>query len=73
MSKFIARAVIGQEFFYVRSSAHSVPTSSAYKIRDALNAARFRLKDGETWHVFESEGEPVYQRFFIRSGRIYES
>ena len=73
MKKFVARAIIGQEFIYVRSSAHAVPAASAYKIRDALNAARFRLNDGETWHVYDAEGEECWQRFYIRSGKIFES
>jgi len=76
--KVLAIAPVGAEFLYTLSSAHAVPSSSAEKIRSALNAARFRLRDGETWHLYDLSPFEVettaatYQRFYIRSGRLFE-
>lgn len=53
--KFIAIAVKGQEFLYKRSSMLEVSERSAQMIADALTKARYMLKDGEVWHVFEAE------------------
>lgn len=79
MKKFIAKAVTGREYLYDRYSAHMVPAASANRICSALNAARYRLKDHETWHVYEYEdggydGEyAAFQRFYIRSGKLFEA
>lgn len=76
--KMVAIAPMGQEFMYRRSSAHSVPASSADIICKALNDARYKLQDGYTWHVYDCGWyERDYtnaglQRFFRRKGRIYE-
>ena len=51
--KFIAIAIKGQEFLYKRSSMLEVPMRSAQMIADALTKARYMLKDGEVWHVYE--------------------
>lgn len=78
MRKMIAKTIEGQEFIYSRASAHSVPVSSAAKICKALNDARYNLKAGECWHVYEAGQYELdytsagYNRFFIRNGRIME-
>ena len=72
MEKFVAIACKGKEFIYRRDSAHAVPVSSAEKIRSALNAAGYRLRPGETWHLYDNEGLYCWKKFYIRSGRIWE-
>lgn len=75
MGKIIAIAPAGAEYVYKRDSAHVVPVSSAEKIRSALNAAGYRLRSGETWHVYDADAcelAACWQRFYIRSGRLYE-
>ena len=75
----LAVAPKGKEFLYRSSSAHSVPKASAYRIRDALNRAGHKLKDGEVWHLYEvgpydnAYDIARYQSFSTRKGRIYES
>lgn len=78
MGKIIAIAPAGAEYVYKRDSAHVVPVSSAEKIRSALNAAGYRLRSGETWHLYDvgpydnAYGYAALQRFYIRSGHVYE-
>ena len=78
MEKMIAKAIKGKEFLYSRNSAHSVSAAGAKAICDALNSARYQLKENEIWHVFDCgwyEKEYTaagYQKFARRQGRIYE-
>ena len=77
--KMIAKAVTGKEFLYSRQSAHAVSDAGAKPICDALNKARWQLKDGETWHIYDLTWyEKEYtnagaMKFTRRKGRIYES
>lgn len=75
----LAKAVLGQEFFYSASSCHEVSKSSADFICNALNKARYNLKEGEVWHRFDdftqySNGWPfaLGQKFTRLKGRIRE-
>lgn len=76
--KIIAVAPVGAEYLYRCSTAHAVPMKSAEKIRSALNSATYCLRPGETWHLYDvgpcdnAYGYASLQRFYIRSGRIYE-
>ena len=78
MKKIIAKTMEGKEFIYSRKSSYSAPKTSAQKICDALNRAKWGLKDGEKWHVYEIGDWELdymaagYQRLSIRNGRIYE-
>lgn len=49
----VAITTTGKEFFYNGRTAHKVPRTKADKIADALNAARYGLKYGQAWHVYE--------------------
>lgn len=75
----LAIAPKGKEFLYRLSSAHSVPKASADRIRDVLNKAGHKLKDGETWHMYDvgpydnAYEIAHYQSFRIRTGCVYES
>ena len=78
MKKLVAISKIGAEFVYSRKSAHAVPIASAEKICNALNKLKYRLNDGECWHVHDAGMyEMEYtaagsQSFAIRNGCIYE-
>lgn len=52
---FLAKAVKGKEFLYSKMMMIAVPTSSANKIADVLNAKQYRLKPNETWWVYEND------------------
>lgn len=74
----LAKSAEGAEYLYSAKSAHAVPKSSARKIMDALNDARYDLRDGQVWHIHEVGGlddASFYaerQSFGIRKGSIYE-
>ena len=78
MAKMVAKAVKGQEFLYDRNSAHKVSERRAQLICNALNDKRWKLKDGQVWHVYECgwyEQEytgAAYQSFVRRNGGLYE-
>lgn len=75
MGKIIAIAPTGAEYVYKRDSAHVVPASSAEKIRSAPNKAEFRLRSGETWHLYDADADELaacWQKFYIRSGKLWE-
>ena len=76
--KVLAIAMQGKEFNYNGHSAHAVSDAGAEAIRDALNKARYRLKEGQVWHIYEYDWYTRaytgagYQSFTRRKGRIYE-
>jgi hypothetical protein len=53
--KFIAIAAKGKEFLYNKRSMIAVPTKSAQRIADMLNAVNYKLKDGQTWWVYDND------------------
>ena len=67
----------GQEYLYKASSAHKVSAASANVICAALNDARYGLRDGEAWHVYDMDlydagyDYAMYQQFSRRNGNIY--
>lgn len=52
MKKLIAKTRIGKEFMHSRSDAYFAD-KNADKICEALNRARYQLKEGECWHVYD--------------------
>ena len=76
--KIIAIAPVGAEYLYRCTTAHTVPEKNTEKIRSALNNAAYCLRAGETWHLYDvgpydnAYAYATLQRFYIRSGRIYE-
>ena len=76
--KMIAKTIAGKEFCYSRESAHRASDRGAAAICAALNSQRYKLKDGEKWHVYdcgwyESQNTgAAYQEFTRRNGTIYE-
>lgn len=77
MKTIIAKTRKGQEYFYSKMFAFSVPKTSAKKICDIVNASGWKLEDGETWHVYEiadyelSYTYAAWQYFRIRKGVVY--
>lgn len=65
MGKMIAKTLKGKEFCYASRSAYSVPDRSADEICGALNACKYKLGEGEVWHVYEC-GE--YERKYTYAG-----
>ena len=53
--KFIAVSKKGQEFVFDRRRMIAVPTSSAKKIADTLTELKYKLKEGEVWHVHDND------------------
>lgn len=52
MKKLIAKTRIGKEFMHSRSDAYFVD-KNADKICDTLNKAKYKLKEGECWYVYD--------------------
>ena len=52
MRKLIAKTIKGKEYIHSRSQAYFAD-KDADKICEALNAAKYQLKDGECWHVYD--------------------
>lgn len=79
MKKMIAKTIKGKEFIYSKSTAHAVPTASAYAICDALNECKYQLTDDQVWHVYDCDWYELeftnagLYRFTRRNGYIYES
>lgn len=52
---FAAIAVKGKEFLYRSSTRVAVPKASAKTILEVLNKTGYRLRDGEVWHLYDTE------------------
>lgn len=78
MAKIIAKTIVGKEFVYSRKSAHAVSAAGAAEICKTLNENKYKLGEGEKWHVYEIgpwEMEycgAAYQSFTRRKGYVYE-
>ncbi len=72
----IAKSKAGHEFIYNAASARKVSARSAETILKVLNDMRWRLKDGEIWHIHEvDEYDNAFyyaqrQAFTIRKGVV---
>ena len=61
MRKLIAKTRIGKEFMHSRSDAYFADEEDADKICEALNKAKYKLKEGECWHVYDfNYGQTAY-------------
>ena len=76
--KMLAKAIRGKEFLYSRKSAHAVSDAGADYICRVLNENKYRLKDGEIWHVYDcgwyemEYTEAGTQKFTRRRGIVSE-
>ena len=52
MKKLIAKTLIGKEYMHSRSDAYFAD-KNADQICDALNKSKYKLKEGECWHVYD--------------------
>ena len=60
MRKLIAKTIIGREFMHSRSDAYFA-NKNANRICDALNETKYKLKEGECWHVYDFDyGQTAY-------------
>lgn len=77
--KILARSEKNREYLYIPSSARAVSAKNAVTICDRLNAAGYKLLAGEIWHIHDVDQYDTayyyarYQRFTIRSGKIYDT
>ncbi len=74
--KIIAKSADGQEHLYNARSAHKVSARSGEKIAAILNEKRYRLGEGEVWHIHDVDRyDKAYQyaetqSFVIRGGYL---
>ena len=52
MKKLIAKTLTGKEFMHSRSDAYFAD-KNADRICEALNKAKYKLKEGECWYVYD--------------------
>jgi hypothetical protein len=52
MKKLIAKAVIGKEYLHSKQNTFFA-SDNAQKIVDILNKSKYKLNDGECWHVYD--------------------
>jgi hypothetical protein len=52
MKKLIAKTLTGKEFMHSRSDAYFA-NKNADRICEALNQAKYKLKEGECWYVYD--------------------
>lgn len=77
MYKIIAKTTEGKEFFYSRKDCFSVSKASCQKICNALNQAKYQLKDNEKWFVYDISDFDIkytnacFQKLNTRKGKIY--
>ena len=77
--QIVAVTNIGAEYAYRPWTVHRVSRENASRICEAINAARYKLDDGEVWKVYKvSEIDVAYavgkqQAFTIRGGKLYET
>lgn len=72
--KKIAKTIEGREFVYNKSSQMFVSEASASDICKALNGAKWQLKDGEKWFVYDVEYGDDWDILKVikrRNGRIF--
>ena len=72
--KLIAKTQKGKEFLHSKENAFFVPDSSANKICQIMNDAKFRIKnEDEVWHVYDydfSQDSYVTGRLSIYKGQV---
>ena len=73
-TKKIAKTYEGREFMHSREKCYYISAASASEICTALNTARYDLKPGEVWHIYDvSAGDRMYifRAVKKRGGHIY--
>ena len=66
----IAKTINGREFFHSVREMYEAPKTSASKICDVMNTVRFRLKEGEAWHIYDEYMYEPQGRLSIRKGVV---
>lgn len=76
--KILAVSAKGHEFMYKASTAHKVSERSGKAIMDALNKAKYKLKENEVWHMHDvsrydnAYAYATYQEFTVYKGSVRE-
>jgi hypothetical protein len=68
MKKLIAKTQEGKEFFHSKKDVFFA-SNNVQKIADILNKNKYKLSDGEKWHVYEYD----YMQDFYVELRIFIS
>ena len=73
MKKLVAKTKIGTEYMHSREDAFFA-SANAQQIADALNGVKYKLRDGEKWHVYDYDigmDMYVYRRIYkSRNGSV---
>ena len=73
-TKKIAKTLEGKEFLHSREKCYYISAAAADAVCAALNAARYDLKPGEKWHIYDAcAGDDMYicRAVKRRAGKIY--
>lgn len=69
----IAKTTEGKEYLYSVKSAHKVSKASADYICKICNEYKYRLKNGEKWHVYDVDTyESAYDVALLQRGSVYK-
>ena len=66
MKKLIARTQVGKEFLHSKKDSFFCDRS-AQRIADILNENKYKLADGEKWHVYDFD----YSQEMYVTSKIY--
>jgi hypothetical protein len=73
MKKLIAKTQEGKEYCHSKTNAFFA-SANAQKIADALNKNKYKLSDGEKWHVYDydytQEFYVNFRIFITRNGHV---
>ena len=70
---FIAIAPKGQEYLYKTVTRLKAPKRSAERMAEILTESKYKLRDGEVWHAYETEfhEDEMYGKVTMRKGAVY--
>lgn len=72
IKKFVAITTEGEEFLYYANSAHAVPQVHAEQICSILNKCRYKLKNGQKWHLYALENGYGEEYTMFQSFKFYK-
>lgn len=53
--KLIAKTFIGREYCYSKKECFYAPDSSAEKMAEQMTAIKYKIEDGQKWHVYDQD------------------
>lgn len=75
MKKLIAKTLIGKEYMHSKKDAFFA-SRNANRIAEMLNNAKYKLNDGEKWHVYDydfSQDNYVFRRIYLSKNGVVKS